>query len=152
MSSRRQLLQHSAAVTGLMVAAGLWPQVARAAVNKAAFDARTLADVAKAYSAGVPVESRDVTLTAPDVAENGAAVQVTIASGLPGVRRLLLLVEKNPAPLVAMFNVTDAIEPSLAVRTKMSESSPMYAVAILADGRALFARKEVKVTLGGCAA
>ncbi len=152
MTSRREMLAQGAVVAGLLAATGLFPRYARAAVNKAAFDARSLADVARAYGAAVPVESRDIILSAPDVAENGAAVQVAITATMPGVRRLLLLVEKNPAPLVAMFNLTDAVDANLTLRTKMSESSPVYAVAILADGRALFARKDVKVTLGGCAA
>jgi len=152
MSTRREMLTHGATVAALLAGAGLWPQQARAAVNKAAFDARNLAEVTRAYGGSAPVESREVSLSAPDVAENGSAVQVTISTILPGVRRLLLLVEKNPAPLVAMFNVTDAVDANLTVRTKMSESSNVYAVAMLADGRALFARKDVKVTLGGCAA
>jgi sulfur-oxidizing protein SoxY len=66
------------------------------------------------------------------------------------VRRLLILVEKNPSPLVAMFNVSDAIDANVSTRAKMGQSSDVYAVAIMADGKALFAKKEVKVTLGGC--
>jgi sulfur-oxidizing protein SoxY len=32
----------------------------------------------------------------------------------------------------------------------MGQSSDVYAVAVMADGKTLFAKKEVKVTLGGC--
>jgi len=52
--------------------------------------------------------------------------------------------------LVALFNVSDSVEPAFTTRGKMGQSSDVYAVAIMADGRALFAKKEVKVTLGGC--
>jgi len=60
------------------------------------------------------------------------------------------MVEKNPSALVAMFNVTDSIDAAISTRAKMGQSSDVYAVAITNDGKALFAKKEVKVTLGGC--
>jgi sulfur-oxidizing protein SoxY len=66
------------------------------------------------------------------------------------VKHLLVLVEKNPATLVAKFDVTDAVEANFLTRAKMGQSSDVYAVAIMNDGKALFAKKEVKVTLGGC--
>ena len=74
-----------------------------------------------------------------------------MASTLPGVRRLLLLVEKNPSVLSAVFELGDAVEANVTTRVKMGQSSNVYAVAMMADGRVLFARKDVKVTLGGCA-
>jgi sulfur-oxidizing protein SoxY len=52
--------------------------------------------------------------------------------------------------LVAVFNVSDAVDANFATRSKMGQSSDVYAVAIMNDGRSLFAKKEVKVTLGGC--
>ena len=104
----------------------------------------------KAAAAKGPVESKDVTLTAPEIAENGAVVPMTVASTIPNVKSLLLLVEKNPNSLVAKFDVTDLVEPSFATRAKMAQTSDVYAVAITADNKAFFAKKEVKVTLGGC--
>ena len=154
MPSRRDLLGHSARIATLLAAAGLLPKLARAqgsSYPSAAFEAKTMADVMKALGAGVPAESKDVTITAPDIAENGAVVPVGASTGLAGVRRILILVEKNPAMLSAMFNVTDAVEPSFSTRVKMDQSSNVYAVAMMSDGRVLFAHKEVRVTLGGCA-
>jgi sulfur-oxidizing protein SoxY len=150
MQSRREILKRSATVAGLLAAAGLFPQHVLAAWNKAAFDAKTVPDAVKAYGASAPTESKDVTITAPDIAENGAVVPMTIASTLPNVKQLLLLVEKNPSALTAKFDVTDAVEPNFVTRAKMGQSSDVYAVAITADGKAHFAKKEVKVTLGGC--
>ena len=150
MNSRRHFLQHSAVVAGLLAATGLFPRHALAAFNKAAFDAKSVPDAVKAYGGAAPVESKDVTLTAPDIAENGAVVPFSVATGLAGVKHLLILVEKNPSALVAKFDVTDAVEASFATRAKMGQSSDVYAVAIMADGKALYAKKEVKVTLGGC--
>lgn len=150
MQTRRETLKQSAMVAGLLASTGLFPQYALAAYNKAAFDAKTVADVAKALGAGAPTESKDVTIQAPDIAENGAVVPLTAATTLAGVKHLLLLVEKNPSALVATFNVTEGVLPNFATRAKMGQSSDVYAVAITNDGKALFAKKEVKVTLGGC--
>jgi sulfur-oxidizing protein SoxY len=150
MHNRREMLARSAGVAGLLAGLGLLPAPAQAAWPQAAFDAKTLADAVKALGAAAPVESKDVTLTGPDIAENGAVVPVAVASTLPGVKRLLVLIEKNPNTLAAAFDVSDAVEASFATRVKMGQSSNVYAVAITADGRALYAAKEIKVTLGGC--
>ncbi|MEY4711597.1 MAG: hypothetical protein RIS88_1047 [Pseudomonadota bacterium] len=150
MKNRREMLQHSAVVAGLLASTGLFPQFAHAAFNKNAFDAKTVAEAVKAYGGGAITESKDVTVTGPDIAENGAVVPLGASTALAGVKHLLILVEKNPSVLVAMFNVTDAIDANIATRSKMGQSSDVYAVAIMNDGRALFAKKEVKVTLGGC--
>ena len=77
-------------------------------------------------------------------------VPLGASTSLPGVKQMLILVEKNPAALVAMFHVSDAVDASFSTRAKMGQSSDVYAVAIMGDGKALFAKKEVKVTLGGC--
>ena len=149
MQNRRETLKQSLAVAGLLGATGLFPGQAFA-FNKTAFDAKNVNDAVKAYGAGAPVESKDVSLTAPDIAENGAVVPMAVASTLPNVKALLVLVEKNPSALVAKFDMSDALEPSFSTRAKMGQTSDVYAVAITKDNKAFFAKKEVKVTLGGC--
>jgi len=150
MQTRREMLAHSATVAGLLATAGLLPQTALAAWPQAAFDAKTLAEAVKALGGAAPAESKDVTITGPDIAENGAVVPVGAATTLAGVSRLLLLVEKNPSVLAAVFNVTDAVEANVNTRVKMGQSSNVYAVAMMGDGKVLYAQKEIKVTLGGC--
>ena len=150
MRTRREILQRSAAVASLMGSLGLLPQAAQAAWQAPAFEAKTMADLAKALGVSTPVESKDVSITGPDIAENGAVVPVGCATTLPGVKRLLILVEKNPSMLCAMFDVTDAVEASFSTRVKMGQSSQVMAVAVMGDGKVLFAQKEIKVTLGGC--
>ena len=150
MQTRREMLTHSAAVAGLLAGAGLLPTAAQAAWTAAAFDAKTLAEAVKALGGSAPAESKDVTITGPDIAENGAVVPVGAACSAAGVKRLLLLVEKNPSALAAVFDVSDAVEPNIATRVKMGQSSNVFAVAMMADGRVLYAGKEIKVTLGGC--
>ena len=147
---RRDALKNSAAVLGMLMTAGLLPQAAHAAYNKPAFDAKTVAEVLKALGASAPAESKDVTLTAPDIAENGAVVPLGAATTLPNVKQMLVLVEKNPNTLVASFAVNDAVEANFLTRAKLGQSSDVYAVAITNDGKAFYAKKEVKVTLGGC--
>jgi sulfur-oxidizing protein SoxY len=149
MQTRRETLKRSAMVAGLLATTGLFPQYALA-FNKAAFEAKSLADAFKALGVAAPVESKEVTIVGPDIAENGAVVPFTISTTLAGVKQLLLLVEKNPSVLIAQFNMTDMVEANFVTRSKMGQSSDVYAVAIMNDGKAMFSKKEVKVTLGGC--
>jgi sulfur-oxidizing protein SoxY len=147
------MLSHSAKVAALLASIGMLPSLARAQAagyNTAAFDAKTMPDLMKALGGGAPAASKDVTVTGPDIAENGAVVPVGAATALPGVKRMLLLVEKNPSMLAAIFDVTDAVDTNFSTRVKMGQSSNVYAVAMMNDGKVLFALKEVKVTLGGC--
>jgi sulfur-oxidizing protein SoxY len=153
MNSRREMLKSSAAVAAMLIGAGFLPRTAQAQAsgfNAAAFDAKTVADAVKAYGGSAPVESKEVSITGPDIAENGAVVPLGAASTAAGVKRLMVMVEKNPNALAAMFEFTDGVEPSVKTRVKMGQSSDVYAVAMMNDGRVLYAKKEVKVTLGGC--
>ena len=150
MQSRREMLQRSAGIASLLAGLGLLPEAAQAAWSAPAFDAKSLAEVARALGLSAPAESKDVTVQGPDIAENGAAVPISCASALPGIKRLLILVEKNPSVLCAIFEVSESVEPAFATRLKMGQSSNVLAVAVLADGKVLYAQKEIKVTLGGC--
>ncbi len=136
-------------MAGLLASIGLFPQFAFA-YSRDAFAAKNIPDMLKAFGAGSFVASKDVTLTGPDIAENGTVVPLAVSTTLPGVKRLLIVVEKNPAVLAALFNVFDSAESAFTTRVKMGQSSDVYAIALMGDGRALFAKKEVKVTLGGC--
>jgi sulfur-oxidizing protein SoxY len=150
MQTRREVIARSAAVVAALAAAGLLPAHAQAAWNKAAFEAKSLDDALKALGAAKPVESKDIQLTAPDIAENGAVVPLAASTSLPDVKQIVFLIEKNPTTMAGSFEFTDAVETSVSTRVKMAQTSNVFAVALLGDGRALFAKKEVKVTLGGC--
>ena len=150
MQTRREMIARSAAVAAALATAGMQPAYAQAAWNKAAFDAKSVDEVLKALGGAKPVESADITLTAPDIAENGAVVPIAASTTLPNVRQIVFLIEKNPTTLAGTFEFTDAVETSVSTRVKMAQTSNVFAVAMLADGRTLFAKKEVKVTLGGC--
>jgi sulfur-oxidizing protein SoxY len=153
MNTRREVLKRSATVASLLMTVGLLPSVARAQAagyNATAFEVKTMAELMKALGGAAPVESKDVSVSGPDIAENGAVVPLGAATTLPGAKKLLILVEKNPSIMTSMFELTDAVEASVNTRVKMGQSSNVYAVAMMGDGRVLFAQKEVKVTLGGC--
>jgi len=150
MLNRRAALTRSAQVALMLGGMGMLPRAALAAYPTAAFEAKTIGDLMKTLGASAPVESKDITVTAPDIAENGAVVPVGASTSLAGAKRLLLLVEKNPSVLSAAFDVNEFVEPSFTTRVKMGQSSNVLAVALMGDGRVLYAQKEVKVTLGGC--
>jgi sulfur-oxidizing protein SoxY len=150
MQTRREMMATSAKVAALLASVGMLPTAAQAAWSQAAFDAKSMADAVKALGGAAPAASKDVTITGPDIAENGAVVPVGCATALPGVKRMLLLVEKNPNVLASVFDVGDAVEANFNTRVKMGQSSNVMAVAVMGDGKVLFAQKEIKVTLGGC--
>jgi len=147
MQTRRETIQQSMVVAGLLASAG-FPQFAHAAFNKNGFDAKSVQDAVKAYGGGNIAESKDVTVTGPDIAENGAVVPLGASTSLSGVKQLLVLVEKNPSALIAMFHVSDAVDANFLTRAKMGQSSDVYAVAIMADGKALFAKKRSQGNFG----
>ena len=135
---------------GLLAAAGLiTPGQARAEWNKAAFDAKTIEETLKALGAGTPANSADVQITAPDIAENGAVVPVGVVSTLAGVEAIAILIEKNPNPLAASFVLPAGTEATVQTRVKMGQTSDVYAL-VKVGGQFLMAKKEIKVTLGGC--
>lgn len=87
MQNRRETLKHSAVVAGLLASAGFLPQNAMA-YSADAFKAKTVADTLKALGSGAPVESKDVVIGGPDIAENGAVVPLTASTTLPGVKKI----------------------------------------------------------------
>ena len=136
--------------TGALAAAALIPAGVRAATwNKAGFEARAANDAVKNLGAANLVESKDITITAPDIAENGAVVPVAVTSRIPKTESISIVAEKNPFPLAATFNMAGGAEPYASVRIKMGQTSNLRAV-VKADGRFYTAVKEVKVTVGGC--
>lgn len=152
--SRRSALKGAGgmAVMGLAMSAGLFKPGsawAQQGWNKAAFETRSLNDAVKALGGATAAESKDIAITSPDIAENGAVVPFTISSKLPKTEQLALLVEKNPNILAASFNIPDGTEPSVNTRVKMGQTSNVIAL-VKADGKFYYTTKEVKVTLGGC--
>ena len=150
---RRDFLTTSG-TTALVLAASSGLTVAHAqnaaGWNKSAFDSKSLADAAKAMGAtSAPVESKDLVLQAPEIAENGSVVRVGAQSNLANTTQISFVVEKNPSALAAMFDIPAGTDANVSTNIKMGQSSNVYAVAKAGD-KFFYAIKEVKVTLGGC--
>lgn len=150
---RRHLLRASGAGAALGMLAALTPvRVLAAEWSRSAFTATTFADALKAHGSAGSAESGEIVFTAPEIAENGAQVVVEIASRLPGSQSIAIFVEKNPMPLAATFVFSNGALPQVRVPLKMAETSRVRAVVRTADGKFWHAQREIKVTLGGCAA
>ncbi|HEY9274375.1 thiosulfate oxidation carrier protein SoxY [Achromobacter sp. SD115] len=153
MDRQRRKVVGLGTVLSLAVAAGLLRPSQAWAVqadwNKQAFDAKSMQDVIKALGGGDAVASDQITLVAPDIAENGAVVPVGAVSKLPNTEQISILVTKNPNALAASFTLPAGTEPEVATRVKMGQTSDVYAL-VKADGKYYTAHKEIKVTLGGC--
>lgn len=151
--SRRDLLQASGGATMMVMVAstGIFTSgnLHAAEWNKAAFDTKNLQDTVKAFGGATAAESKDIAITSPDIAENGAVVPVSVTSKLDRTESIAILVEKNPNALSAAFDIPGGTEPFVSTRVKMGQTSNVYAL-VKADGKYFFATKEIKVTLGGC--
>ena len=150
---RRTFLKSTGAAgtVAVAIAAGLLRpgQVLAAEWNKVAFDATTTADAMKGLSVAGAVESKDILIKAPDIAENGAVVPVEVTSKIPGTTSIMIFVDKNQNPLIADFEFANGAEGFVSTRVKMANTSHVR-VAVKAGGKAYTATKEVKVTIGGC--
>jgi len=149
---RRPFLKIGATATAstIAVTAGLLsPGSLLAARPQAAFQADSLTTAIDAITGGVQPEAGDITIKAPEIAENGAAVPVTVTTKIANIESLSILVPKNPTPLVASFMFTDDTDSYTSVRIKMGQTSDVVAL-YKADGKFYTAKKEVKVTIGGC--
>ncbi len=134
-----------AAAAGLVTSGRAWSQ----SWNKQGFESKALADVMKALGATSAAESRDIVITAPDIAENGAVVPVAVTSRIPNTESISIVAEKNPFPLAASFGIANGAESHVSTRIKMGQTSNVWAV-VKADGKYFSSKKEIKITVGGC--
>ncbi len=118
---------------------------------QAAFESTTAAEALLNLYGDAPISpSESIALSIPPMVDNGAIVPITVSTTLPGVRSISLLVEENPRPLAAFFELPAGTRPEIGCRIKLAETTPVMAVVQTADG--LFsASADVTVTVGGCA-
>ena len=147
-NSRRVALKTTGAFATLVSLGLISQSQAHAAMDRAGFDVKSMADAVKALG-GTAANSDQITVVAPDIAENGAVVPVGAVSKLPNTTEIYLIVEKNPTPMAAGFKIPAGTAADVQTRIKMGQSSNVYAV-VKADGKLFSAFKETKVTLGGC--
>lgn len=152
--SRRSLLKASFGLPATVALSSLatftaLPAVAASTQNQAAYKAKTIKDSLSALGAGDIVVSDAITINAADIAENGAVVPVAVSTTIPNAETIAILVEKNPNTLAADMSFAAGTTPYISTRVKMGQTSDVYA-AVHANGKWHIAKKEIKVTLGGC--
>ena len=151
----RRLVLHGAVTVALIglgnSAFGLVPALAAAndKYPENAFNQKSEADAVKALYGRTPEPSDQVKLDAPEIAENGAVVPIAVATTMPGVTGIAIMVLENPFTLAAVYKIPEGTEASVACRLKMAKTSKVVAI-VEAGGKLYSATKEVKVTVGGC--
>ena len=93
--------------------------------------------------------SDKIKLDAPEIAENGAVVPVSVSTSLADVTSIAFVVPENPNVLAAYYKLPQGTMPNVANRLKMAKTSNVI-VLVESDGKLFSATKEVKVTVGGC--
>lgn len=150
---RRTLLKSSLGVGAIGIAAGaglLSPSSVFAAWPEAAFKAKSMGDALKGLLGSDALTNSDaISINAPPIAENGAEVGITISSTMPNVETMAILVEKNGAPLAASFGLQAHTQAFIRTRIKIGSTSNVHAV-VKSGGKLFVAKREVKVTIGGC--
>ena len=152
-AKRRTLLKGSLGVSaiGVAVSAGLLtPGTVLANWPEAAFKAtETDAALNSLLGSDATETSDQVKIKAPDIAENGAVVPVTVESDVEGVKSISIIAAGNSSPLIASFNLDADAVPFVSTRIKMAETADIIAVVQTESGL-LSNAKSVKVTIGGC--
>ncbi len=152
-TKRRILLKGSlgAGAVGVAVSAGLLtPQAVLAAWPEAAFNAEDQSKALTDLLGSDTIEDSDkVKIKAPDIAENGAVVPVTVEGEIENVKSISIIASGNTSPLIASFEMGENAVPFVSTRIKMAKTADVVAVVQTPDGL-LGASKSVKVTIGGC--
>ena len=104
---------------------------------------------------GTPKEGK-ITLKAPEIAENGNAVPVTVSvesemTDKSFVKAIYIAADGNPNPPVATYEFTPlAGKAEIQLRVRLAQTQRLVVVAEMNDGALYTASREVKVTIGGC--
>src|SRR5438046_10624751 len=149
----RRLILQGATLVALIGLGDLPFATARAAANdkypEEAFKGKSEADAIKALYGKTAEPSDKVKMDAPEIAENGAVVPISVMTTLADVTSISFLVSENPVVLVASYKIPAGTLPNVANRIKMAKTSNVI-VVVEAGGKLYSANKEVKVTVGGC--
>jgi sulfur-oxidizing protein SoxY len=146
-TGRRALLKAGLALAAL---AALPRTLLAAAWPEPAFKSTAAADALKGlFGTDQTTPSDQITLGVPTIAENGRVVPVEVSTSLENVQSISVVVENNPRPLAAHFELTPGVVPELQSRIKMGQSSDVM-VVVKTDSGLYSTTKEVKVTIGGC--
>jgi len=96
------------------------------------------------------IVSESIHIKAPEIAENGAVVPVTVDATIENVEKISILVDNNPSPLTSSYDLDPQLEAYVSTRVKMAKSSNIIAIVSTSDKQYFTASKSIKVTIGGC--
>ncbi len=148
--SRRELFTKLGMSTAVVAVLASLPKIVWAKWSEKAFGAVDLKSAITAKYGSMSITDSDkVVLGAPEIAENGAVVPITVSSTLANIKSMSIFVEKNPSPLVATFNMSENSVDKVSIRIRMGTTSKVI-LLVEADGKLYRASQEVKVTIGGC--
>ena len=148
--ARRSFVARSCAFGGFLLAGLARPLIALAQEwNKAAFETKDVQQAMLAAGVHDLIETQDILVKAPEIAENGAQVPIEIESRVPGTQSISIFVDKNVQPYVGTFTFREGAVPFVSTRIKMGDTSPLR-VVVRAGDKQYVAVREVKVTIGGC--
>ncbi len=146
--SRRQVLTLSASAVAV-AATGLGPSVVFA-------DAAATEKSIAAFTGGKSPATGKITLNAPEIAENGNTVPISVSVDSEMtkdsyVQSVMVLAEGNPNPGVITFNFSPMSgEATATTRMRLAKTQNVVAIAKMNDGSVFMDKKLVKVTIGGC--
>lgn len=104
----------------------------------------------KQLTKGKPiVDSDNIDLSIPEIAENGALVPLTVTTSLKDVKSIAIVIEQNPVPLAIQAILLPELEAFLSARIKIASSSFVFAI-VEGEKVCYSVKKKVKVTIGGC--
>jgi sulfur-oxidizing protein SoxY len=147
---RRQFLLNLFNLTASAFASAFWAKRADATWMSEHFAGGDFTSrFEQVYAGRTIIDSTEIDISLPDMAENGAVVPITISSELEQINRLSIWVEKNPTPLAAEFELSKALAVYLTARIKMAESCHVVVIAQQGE-RLLRNRRWVNVMQGGC--
>ena len=127
-------------------------QRGNAALPAAVFNATTPSEAMRATLGSTEfVPDERVRLNVPDRAENGDVVPVSVDADLSNVRRITLVAEKNPVPIIASFRLEPEVEGFVATRIRLAETGNVTAL-VESGGKFYTGSKSVQVLIGGCGA
>ena len=150
--TRRSFIKKSLSISACTAAAaaGILPATVEAAWPYEKFANIQLEEaVTRLFGNREITDTDKIKLKLPRIAENGAVVPITVTSKLEKVESISIFVEKNPVPLAARFSLSPEVDSFVSARLKMAETCDVIAI-VKADGNVYSAKKQVKVTIGGC--
>ena len=149
-TARRNALRTILAACGAAAAGLAAPLRALAAWPQAAFDAKTPKEAIDALHRGEALEKSDaVRIVAPELAENGGIVPVTVVANVPDIESITILAEGNPRALTSTYKLGKRARGPISVRVKLAKTQNVTAL-VRAGGKTYSATQKVTVSVGGC--